>query len=173
MMTSTLALVGFVAAAWSASVSGAIFRPGAWYFEALDKPRWTPPSWLFAPAWALLFTLLGVAAWLVWREAGWSGAGGVALFVFLGHLPVNALWSALFFGLRRPDWAGVEVLVLWGTILAMVILFWGVRPLAGALLLPYLAWVGFAAALNLEIWRRNRGRIPLLAREYAPGKAGG
>lgn len=169
MTPSLLALGGFVAVSWSASLSGALFRPGAWYFEALDRPPWTPPPWLFAPAWALLFTLMGVASWLVWREGGWTGAGGVALFLFLAHLPVNAAWSFLFFGLRRPDWAGIEVLFLWGWILALVVLFWDVRPLAGLLLLPYLAWVGFAAALNLEIWRRNRGRIAHLARQYAEG----
>jgi benzodiazapine receptor len=167
LTTSLLALAGFIAVSWSASIAGIFFRPGAWYYEGIRKPTWNPPSWLFGPTWSLLFTLMGVAAWLVWREGGWSGASGIALIVFLLHLPVNAVWSVLFFGLRRPDWAGIEVLVLWAAILATTILFWQVRPLAGALLVPYLLWVSFAAFLNLTIWRLNAGQVSELARRWA------
>jgi translocator protein len=162
--TQILALVGFVAVSWSASLPGLLFRPGPWYYERLRRPSWNPPSWVFGPAWATLFTLMGVAAWLVWQTGGWSGASGLALGAFLLHLPVNAAWSWFFFGLRRPDWAGVEVLGLWLAVAVCTVLFWQVRPLAGALLLPYLLWVSFAAALNLAIWRLNAGQIAALAR---------
>ncbi len=165
-LPSLLALGGFVAVSWSPSLSGAFFRPGPWYFDGLVRPAWTPPAWVFGPAWGLLFTLMGAAAWLVWLEGGWEGASGLALILFLAHLPVNAAWSFLFFGLRRPDWAAIEVFFLWAWIWVLVVLFWSVRPLAGTLLLPYLAWVGFASALNVEIWRRNRGRLILLAQQY-------
>ncbi len=157
-MSPALALAGFLAASYAAASSGAVFRPGDWYFQELRRPPWTPPAWLFAPVWSLLYTGMGVGAWLVWREAGWSGTAGVALGVFLIHLVLNAAWSWLFFGLRRPDLAFWEVLVLWISVLATLLLFWSVRPLAGALFVPYLAWVSFAAVLNLAIWRLNRDR---------------
>lgn len=164
-MSALLALAGFIGLAWLPSVSGIIFRPGRWYRERLERPSWNPPDWLFGPAWSVIFTLLGVASWLVWREGGWSGTAGLALVVFLLHLPVNGVWSYLFFGRRRPDWAGMEVMVLWAAVLALVLLYAEVRLLAGLLLVPYLAWVTFATILNLEIWRRNRDRIPSLAAE--------
>jgi translocator protein len=167
-MTELLALAGFVAVSWSASLPGILFRPGDWYFKTLRRPSWNPPAWVFGPAWAVLFTLMGIAAWLVWREGGWSGASGLALGVFLLHLPVNAAWSWFFFGLRRPDWAAIEVGVLWISVLASTILFWQVLPLAGGLLLPYLLWVSFAATLNVAIWRLNAGRIQELARDGRP-----
>jgi len=167
MTTSLLALAGFIAVSWSASIAGIVVRPGPWYYEGIRKPTWNPPSWVFGPTWSLLYTLMGIAAWLVWREGGWSGASGLALLVFLVHLPVNTVWSVLFFGMRRPDWAGVEVVLLWGFILATILLFWQVRPLAGALLVPYLLWVSFAAFLNLTIWRLNRGEFAALARTWS------
>ncbi len=165
--TSFLALAGFLVLAWSAAIPGGRYRPGPWYYEALDRPPWTPPSWLFAPAWSTLFTAMGVAAWLVWLEGGWSGAAGTALSLFVVHLPVNAAWSWLFFGKKRPDWAGIELVALWLFILVLVVLFWQLRPLAGVLLVPYLAWVTFAGVLNASIWRRNAGRIAELARAHA------
>jgi translocator protein len=167
MTGSLLALAGFIAVSWSASIAGIVVRPGAWYYEGIRKPSWNPPSWVFGPTWSLLYTLMGIAAWLVWREGGWTGASGLALVVFLVHLPVNTVWSILFFGLRRPDWAGVEVVLLWSFILATILLFWQVRPLAGALLVPYLLWVSFAAFLNFTIWRLNRGNLAALARTWS------
>jgi tryptophan-rich sensory protein len=140
-----------LAAGWS----GSRYLPGAWY-QALAKPAWTPPDAVFAPAWAVLYVLMAVAAWLVWRRAGFRGAG-LALSLFLAQLVLNALWSYLFFGAHRPGLAFFEIVVLWATILVVAGLFWRAVRLAGVLMLPYLAWVGFAACLNFALWQMNQG----------------
>jgi len=127
--------------------------PG-WYAE-LAKPSWTPPGWVFGPVWSLLYLLMGVGAWQVWRKAG-SGRAAVPLVLFGIQLVLNAAWSGLFFGLRSPGAGLIEILVLWCAILATMIAFWRRSALAGLLMLPYLAWVGFAVALNLAIWKLNR-----------------
>jgi translocator protein len=116
------------------------------------KPPLTPPEALFAPVWTTLYILMAIAAWLVWRRAGF---GSAALKLFFVQLLLNATWSFLFFGLRRPDYAFGEIVLLWLAILATLIAFWRIRPLAGASLLPYLAWVSFATYLNAAIWKLN------------------
>lgn len=143
----------FLLATFAAAAFGARFLPGPWY-EALAKPSWNPPNWLFGPVWTVLYIAIAVAAWMVWRQVGWQAAAA-ALTVWLLQLVLNGAWSWLFFGLRRPGWALVEILVLWVVIAITVALFWRLRPAAGALLLPYLAWVSFAALLNGTIWRLN------------------
>ena len=127
--------------------------PGEWY-ASLSKPSWNPPNAIFGPVWTLLYALMAVSAWLVWRRAGFGGAGA-ALGLFVFQLVLNALWSYLFFGLHRPDIAFFEIVVLWVAILAVVLLFWRVDRTAGALMLPYLTWVGFASFLNFTLWRMN------------------
>ena len=124
-----------------------------WY-AALHKPSWNPPNWIFGPVWSLLYLMMAVAAWLVWRTAGWSGAP-LALGLFAVQLVLNVGWSLVFFGLHRPGWAFAEIVVLWGAILATLLLFWPIRPIASLLLTPYLAWVTFAGGLNHAIWRLN------------------
>jgi tryptophan-rich sensory protein len=104
--------------------------------------------------WTVLYLLMGIAAWLVWRERGFRGAR-LALGLFLTQLALNALWSWLFFAWQRGAWALGEVLLLWLVIVATVAAFWRIRPLAGMLLLPYLAWVTFAAALTYALLQRN------------------
>jgi translocator protein len=133
---------------------GSLFAPGAW-FQQLNKPAWNPPNWVFGPVWTLLYVLMGLAAWLVWDRYGFRGAARGALILFGVHLLFNTAWSAIFFGLREPGWAFAEILVLWAMILALVTWFWRLHPVAGALLLPYLAWVSFAAVLNYSIWQLN------------------
>ena len=155
-MTSTLGMLGFFAACFAVSTTGAFFRPGDWY-ERLAKPRWRPPNWLFPPAWAVLYAMIAVSGWLVWREAGFAGAA-VALGVYGVQLVLNAAWSAIFFGMRRPDLAFGEVVLLWLSILATIVAFYPTHAGAAWLLVPYLAWVTVAAALNLSIWRLNRAR---------------
>lgn len=151
-----LALGGWLAACYlAAAVGSAAGSGGAWY-ASLEKPAFNPPGWVFGPVWTVLYGMMAVAAWLVWRRRGVRGRWAV-LGLFLVHLALNAAWSWLFFGIRRPDLAFAEILVLWTSILALVLLFWRVRPLAGALLLPYLAWVSFAAVLNHALWRMNPG----------------
>jgi len=152
-MKNVLTLLGFIAACFLVAFIGSRFAPGAWY-QALDKPSWNPPNWIFGPVWTLLYILIAVSGWLVWKEKGFEGATA-ALSLFGVQLVLNAAWSWLFFGLHRPGWALAEILVLWLSIALLTWMFWQIRPLAGALLLPYLAWVGFAAFLNGTIWRLN------------------
>lgn len=125
-----------------------------WYPQ-LDKPWYTPPNWLFGPAWFVLYLMMGYASWRVW-QVGWGEPGvSIALVVYGVHLLLNGLWSILFFGVRRPDWALFEVVFLWLGVVASTLLFWRVDPVAGLLLLPYVAWVSFAAVLNRGISIRN------------------
>lgn len=127
--------------------------PGEWH-ASLVKPSWNPPNTVFAPVWSTLYILMGIAAWLVWRKDGFSGAR-IVLGLFIAQLVLNSLWSYLFFGLHEPGIAFVEIVILWFVILAVTIGFWRVSVPAGALLLPYLCWVGFASILNLQLWRLN------------------
>lgn len=150
---SALALLAWLVVSFSAALVGSRFLPGEWY-ASLAKPSWTPPNGVFAPAWSLLYTLMGIAAWLAWRRAGWR-TGAPALGLFLLQLALNALWSFVFFGLHRPGLAFLEIAVLWVAILATLVRFWRVTPGAGILFLPYLAWVSFAACLNFALWRMN------------------
>ncbi|WP_420391933.1 TspO/MBR family protein [Acuticoccus sp.] len=147
------ALLAFVAVNFAAASTGGIFRPGTWY-EELRKPSWTPPNWLFAPAWTVLYALIAYAGYLVWRSAA-PGEATVPLIVYGVHLALNASWSAIFFGLKRVDLAFLELVVFWLSIVATIALFYQVRVEAALILLPYLAWVTFAGALNLAIWRMN------------------
>jgi translocator protein len=133
---------------------GNLFQPGEWYAQ-LDKPAWNPPSWLFGPVWTLLYVLMGTAAWLVQDRHGFRGPARTALVLFAVHLLVNAGWSAMFFGLQDPGLAFGWILLLWAMIVTLIVLFWRLRPVAGMLLLPYLAWVSFAAVLNYSIWQLN------------------
>jgi benzodiazapine receptor len=153
MKHAAVGLVVWILVSMAAGLVGSRFMPGEWY-AALAKPSWNPPNTVFAPVWSVLYVLMGVSAWLVWRKAGLSGAP-VALALFVVQLVLNALWSFLFFGAHRPDLAFVEVVLLWLVILATTVAFWRVSAPAGALLLPYLCWVAFASALNLQVWRLN------------------
>ncbi|MCC7273415.1 MAG: tryptophan-rich sensory protein [Alphaproteobacteria bacterium] len=149
-----LVLSGFVAACFLAALTGAMFRPGEWY-ERLAKPAWRPPNWLFGPAWAVLYVTIALSGWLVWREAGFAGAAP-ALAVYALQLALNAAWSPLVFGLHRLDLGFLDIVVLWLSIVATIVLFHPIHAGAALLLLPYLGWVTFASALNLAVWRRNR-----------------
>ena len=125
----------------------------SWY-QALQKPSWTPPNWAFAPVWTILYLSMAVAAWLVWRQAGFSRAT-VPLTLFLIQLALNVLWSGLFFRMRLPGTAFFEVVLLWVFILSTAVAFRPISPIASWLMVPYLGWVTFAAALNGAIWRMN------------------
>jgi len=126
-----------------------------WY-PTLDKPIWTPPDWLFGPVWTLLYLLMGIALWLVWRRGVKDHATRVALTFFGVQLGLNLLWSILFFGLRTLGLALLEIVILWVMILLTAVKFHRLRPLAGWLMSPYLLWVTFATALNAVIWWLNR-----------------
>jgi translocator protein len=151
---SVLGLAGWLALTYLFAWVGGQFTPGAWY-EALEKPPWTPPGALFGPVWAALYTAMAVAAWLVWLRVGFHRASALPLGLYLVQLALNAAWSWIFFGLQAPGWAFAEIVVLWVAIVLTTMAFFRVRRSAGFLFLPYLAWVTFAAALNLSIWRLN------------------
>ena len=136
------------------AVIGSRFMPGDWY-ASLAKPGWTPPGYLFGPVWTLLYASMGIAAWLLWKRVGLSGAK-FAYILFFSQLIFNSMWSWLFFGLHKPGLAFIELCFLWILILATLIAFWRLYLPSGILLVPYLAWVSFAAALNLSIWWLNR-----------------
>jgi tryptophan-rich sensory protein len=150
---SIVSLVVWLVLCFAAAAIGGLAVPGAWY-RGLNKPSWNPPDWLFAPVWSILFIMMAVAAWLVWSR---RSAADVALAIglFALQLGLNPLWSWLFFGFHRPDLAFFEVMVFWLVILATTVAFWRISPLAGKLMLPYVAWVGFASFLNLVLWRMN------------------
>lgn len=149
-----LEFLGFAAASFAPGIGGILFRPGEWYRQ-LNKPSWRPPDWLFAPVWTLLYGTIAVAGWLVWREAGFSGAV-IPLSLYGVQLLLNAAWSPIFFGLHQIGMALAEMSLLWLSIVATVILFYPVHVTAAAMLVPYFCWVSFALALNLSVWRRNR-----------------
>jgi tryptophan-rich sensory protein len=151
-----LGLVGWIALTFAAAAVGALASVNAQSFYAeLFQPAWAPPAWLFGPVWSALYALMAIAAWLVWRAHGFFGAARVALVLFIVQLAFNALWSWLFFAWRQGALAFAEVLVLWCLIAATLVAFWRLARLAGALLVPYLCWVTFAAVLTFAVWQRN------------------
>ncbi|MEO6925103.1 MAG: TspO/MBR family protein [Rhodanobacter sp.] len=148
-------LIGWLLLSFVTAAIGAVASvQAAAFYQQLAQPSWAPPSSVFGPVWSVLYALMGVAAWLVWREGGWRRQRGV-LALFVLQLALNALWSWLFFGWHRGALAFADIVLLWLLIVATLVGFWRVRPLAGALLLPYLCWVSFAAALNFAVWHLN------------------
>jgi benzodiazapine receptor len=152
-LPSVVVLAGWLVLCFSAAALGAFFRPDEWY-AALKKPSWNPPGWVFGPVWTLLYTLMAVSAWLVWKRGGFA-AQRLALRLFLIQLMLNAAWSPLFFGLHSPGVAFAEIILLWLAILATLAAFRPISRPATLLLVPYLAWVSFAAVLNFALWRLN------------------
>ena len=152
-MKSILALLLFIIIVFNAAFVANRFRPGAWY-KGLQKPSWTPPNWLFPAIWTVLYILIAVSGWLVWREAGVKAAL-FPLIIYLGQLILNALWTWFFFGLHKPGLAFLDIVALWFFIVFTIILFWPFSKLAGILLLPYLLWITFAATLNYCVWKMN------------------
>ena len=148
-----LGLAAFVVMCFGVSLLGgrATLPALALWYPALAKPSWTPPGWVFGPVWTLLYPMLAVAGWLAWRE-GRSRRGSL---LFLLQLALNAAWPWIFFGERQVGWALVCVVALFVAILGTLVAFWRVSRGAAILLLPYLAWVGFAAGLNFAVWRLN------------------
>jgi benzodiazapine receptor len=153
-LKSLFGLAGWLVLCFGAAAVGARFMPGEWY-AGLKKPSWNPPGWIFAPVWTALYTMMAVAAWLIWKRGGFA-VQRTALLLFLLQLFFNALWSWLFFGRHQPALAFVDILLLWLSLLATTVAFWRINNIAGLLLVPYLLWVSFAAGLNFALWRLNR-----------------
>lgn len=150
-LSSLLTLGVFVLLVFAVAMSGAIFKPGPWY-QRLEKPSWTPPNWAFPVVWSALYVMIAVAGWRVYEIAGL-----VALpFAVYGlQLALNFAWSWLFFGIRRPDLAFVDVVLMALAIAANIALFAPIDAIAAWLLVPYLVWAIIAACLNRSVWRRN------------------
>jgi translocator protein len=150
-----LGLVFWLLVSFAAAAVGAVASIEAKTFYAQQvKPPWAPPAAVFGPVWSVLYAAMGVAAWLVWRCAD-TRASRVPLTVFLVQLALNALWSWLFFVWHLGGVAFADIVVLWVLIAATLVLFWRLHKVAGALLIPYLFWVGFACALNYSVWQLN------------------
>ena len=150
-------LVVSLVACQCAGAIGSIFTTPAiptWY-ATLEKPSFSPPNWLFAPAWITLYLLMGVAAFLIWRKGFRQEGVRAALVIFLVQLVLNALWSVVFFGLQSPLWGVVVIIALWIAILITIIKFFKLSTAAGSLMLPYILWVSFAAVLNIALFMLN------------------
>lgn len=148
-----VALVASVAISFLPGLIGGRFEPGAWY-EGLARSPLTPPGWVFPVAWTALYLAMGIALFLFVDRAR-RGHRALGLGLFGAQLVLNGAWSWLFFGLHRPGLALLDIAALWGLILATIVAFGRERRAAAVLLVPYLAWVTFAAYLNFEIWRLN------------------
>jgi len=137
---------------------GAIFTTPAiptWY-ASLEKPAFQPPNWLFFPVWTTLYTLMGIAAFLVWRKGLGQRQVRVALGIFAIQLALNTAWTIIFFGLYSLFGAVIAIVFLWIAILINIVTFWRISKVAGALLIPYILWVSFAGILNYSVWMLNR-----------------
>lgn len=147
---STLVLAAFIMLTFCAPLAGIFSPPGDWY-ASLQKPGWNPPPWIFGPVWTALYIMMAVAAWLVWRHIGWQRP----LWLYLTQLVLNATWTPVFFGAREIGLAFAVIVALWVAIFCTLLAFLRVSQAAGWILLPYLAWVSFAAVLNFTLWRMN------------------
>ena len=144
------ALICFVAAA----AGGALTQLGPWY-QSLAKPSWQPPNWVFPTVWTTVFALIAIAVAVAWNSAEDGETRRWLMLAFLVNIALNIAWSGLFFTLKRPDWALVEVAVFWLSIVALIWVAGRASTLAAVLLLPYLAWVSIASVLNLRIVQLN------------------
>jgi len=157
---SRLALLSILVLCYGVAALGALSTAPSiptWY-ATLNKPSFNPPNYLFAPVWTTLYGIMAIAAWLIWRtprEGPTASRRLDGLMLFALQLALNALWTPIFFSLHNLLAAFIVIVLLWIAILLTTLRFWQLKPLAGALLLPYLAWVSFATALNLALLRLN------------------
>jgi translocator protein len=145
------------AAVLGAGLAGSVFvtSSSGWY-EALKKPVFTPPAWVFGPVWTVLYLLMGIALFLVWRKGFSNAAGKTALAAFILQMVFNIIWTPIFFGFKQPLIAIGDIVMLWLAVITTILSFWKVSRLAGILLLPYIIWVSFAAILNAGIYLLNQ-----------------
>jgi len=140
-----------------AGIIGSFFTTPAipiWY-ASLVKPSFNPPSWLFAPVWTILFLLMGIAFYLIWQKMSTDKSAKLAMIIFVAHLGINILWSVLFFGMKNPLYALIDIAVLWLMIAYLIYAFMAIDKRAAYLLVPYLLWVSFATVLNFTLWQLN------------------
>jgi benzodiazapine receptor len=153
-----LSIVAFGIAVLIAASSGAVFKAGPWY-EALAKPPWRPPGFLFGPVWLVLYIMIAISGWRVWDASPTVEAALIPMIVYGIQLVLNGIWSAIFFGIKKPGLALFEMVFLWLSIVANIAVFATIDETAAWLLVPYLVWVSFAFVLNLSVWRLNRGTV--------------
>ena len=155
MAKQLIGLLGWLLLCFAVSGIGAFASIQAEsFYQQLTQPAWAPPAWVFGPVWTTLYAMMAVSAWLVWRINGFR-AQSVALTLFLIQLALNCLWSWLFFAWHLGSLSFIDIILLWIFIVLTLLAFWRVHLLAGLLLIPYLAWVSFAALLNYTIWQLN------------------
>lgn len=155
MISTFISLAAWIAGTSLAAISGAVTAQAAQkFYGELDKARWAPPPWLFGPAWSVLYVMMAVAAWRVWREYGFDGARG-ELILYGVQLALNAAWSWFFFVRRSGRLATIEVSLLLTAVVATMVAFWLRDAVAGLLFVPYVMWVSFATALTVSVWSRN------------------
>ena len=150
-------LIAFIVLCFSAAAFGSVFTNKSlktWY-QTIKKPTWNPPNKIFGPVWSSLYLMMALAGWMVWERLPQKGFS-VPMVLFFVQLVLNTFWSVIFFGLRSPGWAFVEVVFLWIGITLTMVSFWAVYWVSGVLFFPYLLWVSFTAILNFTIWRLNR-----------------
>ncbi|MDP2598324.1 MAG: TspO/MBR family protein [Candidatus Liptonbacteria bacterium] len=155
---NTIKLIVSIAISEAAGVIGSLFTTSAipiWYAD-LQKPALNPPGWIFGPVWTILYLLMGISLFLVWRRGTENKDARTAIVLFAAQLILNAFWTIIFFGLHNPALAFVEIVVLLAAIIWTTVLFYKISRVAGILLLPYILWVSFAAYLNFAIWQLNR-----------------
>ena len=153
-----IGLVIFIAICMGAAALGAMATTPeieSWY-KTIEKPSWNPPNWIFGPVWTTLYVMMAIAAWVVWKPAGFKAAAA-PLTLFAIQLALNIAWSWIFFGMHQPGWAFAEIVILWLAIVATTVAFFRCSKVAGWLMVPYLAWVSFASVLNFTLWRLNSG----------------
>ncbi len=147
-------VIAVLAALGVAILGGVMTDIGPWY-ESLKKPAFNPPNWVFGPAWTIIYALAVVAAVAGWRATRTSAERAWLISLFFFNALLNILWSAIFFTFKRPDWAFAEVIVLWLSVLALIVFFYRFSKTTALALLPYLAWVAFAAYLNFTVVQLN------------------
>ena len=155
-MTEYLDLIPFVIAVFAAASTGALFAPGPWY-NSLKKPSWTPPDWAFPVVWTILYVMIAIAGWLVWREDGL----GLAIGVWVVQLLLNAAWSWIMFGRKQIGLALIDAIAMLVAIIAFIALAWPLSQTAALLFIPYLIWVCTAIALNFAVLQLNPRSFPI------------
>ena len=156
---TALSLLAAILLPMSGGIAGSVSvaKSFSTWYQVIRKPSWTPPSWVFGPVWTTLYTLMGIASWLVWRKWSKENKGVSKPAALYGtQLVLNWIWTPIFFGLHAPGWALAEIVLMWSTILATMIQFFRTDKRAGAMLVPYQIWVSIATALNAAVWWLNR-----------------
>ncbi len=155
-MKSIIILILFILICQSVGIIGATFTMSSldnWY-RTIQKPSWNPPDWIFGPVWTTLYAIMGFSMWTIWKNRATQKISW-CIIIFIIQLLLNGIWTPLFFGLKNPALALIDIMFLFSAIIATIIIFYKVNRLASLILIPYLLWVGFATILNYHLWKLN------------------